>query len=534
MSFGFKFWPAILSCGFLLAPVPSAADIATPTCEAYLAWASGYDKKDRWQLNSANRKLNVPAVYESPKVEALFGKPALAWSQADVKAASKLAKSCSRQARKEKRGKDSLVFRNIQSALNYGLSGVLGRIERAEKELDTNWRALLAVPASKHSLQAFGALRQLGAGGALDPAYWQVLAQNINTADYKSARGVVAALREMPDEATESLRPEINERYEALRGPVVNALQQELAASPGTLEGLKALEAAMSTTREELGPALTDADYAALDETRRQEIESVLLDEQIAAIDAATETLDGLATIKKILSGAAVEALTEPNAAVLQKAALERRETIGTTLVDAEIGKLSEIPGTLDGLHQLLSVEAQVLGMLDENKTGLSLTPFKHAVVDRFATLGKAAYSDYEDALDAFPENEQGLKDFRAFVARNKSVIQRIRRSTREKYELASVERLQTIEAAVEREHARLAALPLPGAVFAQSRGPRFEFRDDSRVYMVMSKEVTVEGEYEEDGDRLIIRTPQGNMVMNRDGIWLKGYGMELKRQSQP
>jgi hypothetical protein len=85
---------------------------------------------------------------------------------------------------------------------------------------------------------------------------------------------------------------------------------------------------------------------------------------------------------------------------------------------------------------------------------------------------------------------------------------------------------------AVEAENARLAALPLPGGVFVDRHGPRFEFRGKSRVYMTMSKDVVIEAEYEEDGERVIIRVPQGNMVFTRSGAWIEGQGLKLKRKT--
>ena len=45
-----------------------------------------------------------------------------------------------------------------------------------------------------------------------------------------------------------------------------------------------------------------------------------------------------------------------------------------------------------------------------------------------------------------------------------------------------------------------------------------------------MAGDVTVAGEYEQDGDKVIIKLPQASMVFRRDGPWLKGNGMELKR----
>jgi hypothetical protein len=96
----------------------------------------------------------------------------------------------------------------------------------------------------------------------------------------------------------------------------------------------------------------------------------------------------------------------------------------------------------------------------------------------------------------------------------------------------AAAARRGEIVAAVEKEDARLAKLPLAGGVFAEpDGGAKLEFRSNKRVYITMFRDQTMEGEYEEDGDRVIIRTPRNNDVLKRDGAWLRGGGLNVKRQ---
>lgn len=59
----------------------------------------------------------------------------------------------------------------------------------------------------------------------------------------------------------------------------------------------------------------------------------------------------------------------------------------------------------------------------------------------------------------------------------------------------------------------------------------RYEFTGDGRVYMsVMGVETA--GEYEVDGDRIVLRGPHGSMVFSRDGDDLAGpMGLRLVRQ---
>jgi hypothetical protein len=60
------------------------------------------------------------------------------------------------------------------------------------------------------------------------------------------------------------------------------------------------------------------------------------------------------------------------------------------------------------------------------------------------------------------------------------------------------------------------------------------EFRDRKRVY-VTNPAGMVEGTYEVDGDRVIVRIPNSNFVLKREGSWLRGgsgmMAMDFRRQ---
>jgi hypothetical protein len=83
----------------------------------------------------------------------------------------------------------------------------------------------------------------------------------------------------------------------------------------------------------------------------------------------------------------------------------------------------------------------------------------------------------------------------------------------------------------VAKDNARLAKLPLEGAVYADpGAGAKLEFRPRKRVYITMLNLHTVEGEYEVDGERVIIRTPSSNEVFTREGGWLRNPMLRLRR----
>jgi hypothetical protein len=462
-----------------------------------------------------------------------FGKPVLSWTVADAKAAMMQAQKCGKKAWNEKRKQDAGVFRTIRGSLNRNVISVLGVITRANKEIEQAWQALIALPPSKDGLRVIATLDRMGTGGAMEPADWRVLTGGGHTADYMHGRTIVTRLRKMPDARTEARRPAIAERYAILRRGVMENLQQTLSAGAPTFEGLVSLDTTLSTTHEELGPALTEDDYAALEQTataRRSVIETKLLEEQLNSIASAPTTLDGLVVINNVLTGAIAKALKEPNSSTLQNTGLERREIIGSALADSEIAKLDDFPETLEGLHRLQEFEVRHIGSLAKQITGAPLVKFQTAVDDRFAVIGKAALSEYEDELDALAENEVGMRAFEQFQQDNAGVVERLSPVTRMGYLKASRQRFQELEEGVEDEQLRLAKLPLRNSVFVQQHGPTFEFRKKQRVYMSYGGN-TIEGEYEEDDDRVIVRFPDSNMVFTRDGGWLRGNGMDLKRK---
>ena len=58
----------------------------------------------------------------------------------------------------------------------------------------------------------------------------------------------------------------------------------------------------------------------------------------------------------------------------------------------------------------------------------------------------------------------------------------------------------------------------------------KFEFRERNRVYVTLFDEV-MEAGYDVDGNRVIVRLPGSNQVYTRQGVWICGNGLDLKRQ---
>jgi hypothetical protein len=171
LSFKAAPWAIGAAAILLLAPIPqvNAAKLLEPDCQSFASWGMTLDKKKRWRLNSANKRLSLPAAYADPQFESLFGKSALDWSREDIKSASKRAKACGAQARKAKHGAERRAFGTIQISLKNGLGAALAGLGTTQKNLDQKWQALVALPPSTDGLRVLGALRRMGPGGALEP-----------------------------------------------------------------------------------------------------------------------------------------------------------------------------------------------------------------------------------------------------------------------------------------------------------------------------------------------------------------------------
>lgn len=157
---------------------------------------------------------------------------------------------------------------------------------------------------------------------------------------------------------------------------------------------------------------------------------------------------------------------------------------------------------------------------------------FDAAARQRAATIGEAGFAPFRSALTAMPATDEGLAELDLALSQIEAPISRLDPPLRDRYVDAVAQRRDAIVKAVAKEDARLATLPLAGGVFVD-RGvnARFELRDAKRLYMTVFDQTTEAG-YELDRDRLIVRLPTGNQVFARQGAWIRGYDLNLKREA--
>jgi hypothetical protein len=157
---------------------------------------------------------------------------------------------------------------------------------------------------------------------------------------------------------------------------------------------------------------------------------------------------------------------------------------------------------------------------------------FGEAAKKRATKIGEASLRPFRKALEDVPENEEGLSELDKALNEIKGPIASLDAPIRARYTEVASKRREEIVAAVQKEDARLARLSLPGGVFVDRQsGAKIEFRNRSRLYLTIFNQMS-EAEYEVDGDRIIIRMPNGNQVFMKEGPWIKGQGLAFKRQS--
>lgn len=107
---------AVMLPALFAIPFAQANELFSPNCEDLAAWSANIDPKRRWEPFSENRRLWLPEAMAQPGFAALFGKPAVDWTQADVAAARTTWSGCIQQAKK---ARDSGQQKLLQSTRRY-------------------------------------------------------------------------------------------------------------------------------------------------------------------------------------------------------------------------------------------------------------------------------------------------------------------------------------------------------------------------------------------------------------------------------
>ncbi len=519
-----------------------AAAIKSPGCADLAAFGREVDLKQATPINKAEGRITIPTALAGPKVQQLFGVPALAWTPDDVAAASKLITDCGNQAKK---AKDTVTYQGLQAAWA-GVGAIrqtTGAIAGNQQKLEQWHKTLLQDEPSRPAVVVLTILSDAKDGTAAGiKRVLQELKDHSTRVNgwspvHTHAQNFVTALNDAPTAAWDPLFPPLEKRAEELRRWAMKDAGDALAAVPMTPDGLRLLDNAVKKNKLELTGGLTPAQLADLDlagAARRNAIEDDLAAKELAQINNAPANEQGLNALRAEQASPVRALLAANRVAALNTRLAARRDEIGNAVADEQIKRLDPFPDTLAGLREIDTFKNNTGRGLETLAGPAPAQRFREAATKRATEIGKAAFVTFNKALGEMPATAEGLTALDGALEQVRGPVGSLDASVRSQYLDAASKRRAEIVEAVQKEDARLAKLPLSGAVFAEpgGDGAKLEFRSGSKVYVTVFKDQTIAADYETDGDKVIVKLPGGNQVLTRDGAWIKGSGMNLKRQT--
>lgn len=528
-----------LLMGAALAPAPVAAALKSPSCADLVKFGQELDPKQVVPLNQAQGKFVLHALYMGPRAEQVFGQPTLAWSPDDVAAAIKAVGDCSAEAKKARKGPESQALGLVWQSLGH-VRSTLGGIRVTEQRLNQRLEGFLGIEPSRPTLVSLMAVASVrdGSAASMTKAAQALKDHSVQISAWhpvhSQAQYTLDLLRDMPERSWAPVFPPIDKRIVEVRQWVIEDAKAAINATPESPEGLRAMTPALARTKAELGRWLPEAEIANLDKIaglRRDAIEDGLVAKEAARIAALPPNADGLNQLRMVQASPVRAALSPQRVAALNAKVAARRDEIGKIVTDEQIKQLDQYPNSLPGLRDIDAFKTNTARGLEALAGPEAARRFQEAALKRMNKIGEESFPAFRKALGEVQGNEEGLAGFDEAVAEVRGPLGMLDAGMRARYQDAIQKRRAELVAAVEKENARLVKLPLLGAVYADPRGgAKIEFRNKTRVYITMFGDMTVEGEYEVDGDRVIIRTPRSNDVFKREGAWLRNAMLNLRR----
>jgi hypothetical protein len=526
----------------LAQPTAAGAAVKIPSCGELVGLGQEPDLRKLAPLNQVQGRFALPAPYVGPRAEELFGQPTLAWTQQDLAAVIKATGDCAAAAKKARKVPDAQALAAVWQSLG-GVRSTLGGVAVTEQRLDQRLEGFLGIEPSRPTLVSLMAVASVRDGTAASMAKAaQALKDHsvqINAWHpvHSQAQYTLDLLRDTPEKSWAKVFPPIDKRIVEVRQWVIDDAKAAINATPETPEGLRAMAPALARTKAELSRWLPEAEIATLDKIaglRRDAVEDGLVAKEAARIAALPPNADGLNQLRMVQASPVRAALSARRVAALDAKVVARRDEIGKVVTDEQIKQLDQYPSSLPGLRDIDAFKTNTARGLEALAGPEAARRFQEAAVKRMNKVGEESFPAFRKALGEVQGNEEGLAGFDEAVAEVRGPIGVLDAGMRTRYQDAIQKRRVELVAAVEKENARLVKLPLQGAVYADPRGgAKIEFRNKTRVYITMFGDMTVEGEYEVDGDRVIIRTPRSNDVFKREGAWLRNAMLNLRRMPE-
>lgn len=520
------------------------AAITMPDCDALLAYSATLKDAPPWRIGPHNRVLVLPGVFEQPGFAATFGTRALSLSDADLKTAHQALSACWHRYRAQRNRAATAAIATLDRALRH-VGAVRHAIAGSEQQFDADFARLLALPASRDQLAALAVLdRAHGKDGSVAAAR-HFLDHDIDTTRqihgdaYRLVSGLLRTLQYGPDHLIDRAYPALAETRTALAGALLAKAAAQIAALPPTAAGLASLDTLGRQDRRAYTLILPRPMAADLDTTiaaRRTAIRGAITDRLTAAIDAAPASPQGYGQLAAIAAGPDFAALDATRQAAIKARIATRRGAILDHAVTQATAKLASFPATPTGLSGLAAYHRQVQAGIAPAAGRARMARFETVFRTRAAVIGAAALSGFTATLGALPANQKGLADLAAIARDDGPVFVALPPDLQQRYAAALSARHDAIRQAIAAEDAKLAALPLQGAVYADKQSEiAVRFRSATNATVAIgngnASPTMLDVTWEQDGASVILRgLPQGNLVFLREGDALLGNGLHLER----
>lgn len=512
------------------AATPAEAQIKTPDCATLGRFLQGVDLGDRHQLN----RWTVYAISKAFLGDAwmgLYGKPAMKLTQAEVAAIRQGADACEKAASKAKDRTTARTFALFKTEVQKNLGPILAMIEKAEPQLDPAIDKLASYPPSMDMLNVVVSIREFvktGDDRLVRGNYGGRIDRNME----KDLQAVFTLLRQLPQEVgPQRLPPKIDPLYAPSRDMALKGEIEKLEAVPMTVGGLRDLDRSLRGAKGTFGKLLAPEELAVLDEAaakRRTAIHDHLVADGKGKIDAMPANFSTLTMLSRSGPGPYANGLPPERVKDIEAHIAARKEAIADAVLQSSIEDLPKFPPTFEGITELANYQQGF-----RQKAGPLVGPERvqkldAAVKDRAQEIAKEALPQFRKRVDELPETRAGIAELDRLAHNLVPTIGRIDLHLVNPFSKYAEERRAKLVAAVEAEEKRLASLPLAGQMFASANGDlKLEFRDRSRVYVSIFGEMQ-EAKWEQDGNRVIIRLPTANRVLERRGAYLEGDDVRL------
>lgn len=463
---------AVAGLGLLLWTGTATAQQAA--CDAIGTWAQEINLSDRWTPNNLGQaRHSLPRHLFSPATEALFGKPALAWSQDEVKANAARIRECAAELPRDRgAARQRQALNRAGSAVSGLLADYLVNIGTAQGQIAGAVATLEALPPNVHTLRFNAALANLG----VDRQSANQLNQTIATLPREqqaAARTLINALRDLPQQTIDgTVKTDAAKRAEALRPAARDALIAEINATQASIPGLGMLDRISTAVRNEPAGVFGQTDQEAIAKAiteRRAGIGGAIANELVQEISTTPEAPEGFVALDRYTDERLLRLLPPAEAGKVREAAAARRKNVADAVLKSLQAELAALP---DSDESLEVIDNQVLPGIQSWPVSAS------AEKPRFV---EAAKTRREAILAAVTRAESGSVRGRVYEA--------------------------------------------PDGV------AKLEFVDRRRVIFTQHGEAKA-GTYEEERDGRILVTipPAGTLVLTREGARLTGAGIPLRR----